>query len=257
MLISVVTVCYNAKDILEETILSVISQTYKELEYIVIDGGSKDGTLSIVKKYESDISFFISEPDKGIYDAMNKGVKAAKGDYILFMNSGDCFYSDTTLEDWGAYINNENADVYYGDCIYKYPYGDRYMKALPLKGIRRMMVFSHQSVMVAASILKNRLFDIRYRFAADYDFLLRCYLEGRRFVYSPLPISIVEMDRGATASNFHESKMEVLRIHHSCGYSWYNRLLIYFRMMFTYNLHSIVKYVIPSSCVAIIQSKKK
>jgi glycosyltransferase involved in cell wall biosynthesis len=257
MLISVVTVCYNAKDILEETILSVISQTYKELEYIVIDGGSEDGTQSILKKYENHITYYISEPDKGIYDAMNKGVQAAKGDYVLFMNSGDCFYNDTTLEDWVESINNERADVYYGDCVYKYSYGDRYMKALPLKEIGRMMVFSHQSVMVAASILKNKRFDIRYRFAADYDCLLRCFLEGRRFVYSPLPISIVEMDKGATASNFLESKKEVLRIHHSRGYSWCKRSLIFFRMMFTYYWHSILKSMVPSDFIAEIQSKKK
>ena len=95
--ISVVTVCYNAVKDIEKTILSVINQTYPNVEYLIIDGGSTDGTMDVVNKYRDNISVVVSEPDKGIYDAMNKGVKMATGEWINFMNAGDCFADDNVL----------------------------------------------------------------------------------------------------------------------------------------------------------------
>ena len=98
MKISIITVCFNAVGVIEKTILSVISQTYNDVEYIIIDGGSTDGTLDIVKKYENYIAYWISEPDSGIYNAMNKGVKHATGLYCNFMNAGDFFINEKVLE---------------------------------------------------------------------------------------------------------------------------------------------------------------
>ena len=90
--ISVVTVCYNAVDLIEETILSVINQTYRNVEYIIIDGASTDGTVDIINKYRDKIAYFVSEPDKGIYDAMNQAVGRIRGDHVLFLNCGDYLY---------------------------------------------------------------------------------------------------------------------------------------------------------------------
>lgn len=92
ILISVVTVSYNAVATIEQTLLSVINQTYPNIEYIIIDGGSTDGTVDIIKKYADEIVYWISEPDKGIYDAMNKGIKKANGEWINFINAGDSYY---------------------------------------------------------------------------------------------------------------------------------------------------------------------
>ncbi len=107
--ISVATVCYNCKDTIEKTIISVLMQTYREIEYIIVDGASTDGTLDIVDKYiEDDRIVLISEPDKGLYDAMNKAVARATGDYIIYMNSGDVFASDDVFDKIKNYLYGNN-----------------------------------------------------------------------------------------------------------------------------------------------------
>ena len=127
MLISVVTVCYNAVNDIEKTIMSVLGQTYKNIEYIIIDGGSIDGTIDIINKYKEHISLFVSEPDKGIYDAMNKGLMKANGQWINFMNAGDTFASNSVISN--IFGCNESDlikyDVIYGDCIVCISLGER------------------------------------------------------------------------------------------------------------------------------------
>ena len=112
--ISIVTISYNIVSSIEKTILSVISQTYSNIEYIVIDGGSTDGTVDIIKKYSNKISYWVSERDKGIYDAMNKGIEAATGDWINFMNAGDLFFHNNVISEIIPFLDN-NVDIIYGD----------------------------------------------------------------------------------------------------------------------------------------------
>lgn len=114
-IISVVTVSYNTVATIEQTILSVINQTYPNIEYIIIDGGSTDGTIEIIKKYENRIHFWISEPDNGIYDAMNKGIDKATGQWINFMNAGDCFHDNKVLESLFGENNYDNCIAIYGN----------------------------------------------------------------------------------------------------------------------------------------------
>ena len=127
-LISIVTVSYNAVLTIEQTILSVINQTYPNVEYIIIDGGSTDGTVDIIKKYANKIAYWVSEPDKGIYDAMNKGGLKATGDFIQFLNAGDWFENEHVIEkifkDW-----YKRVDVIYGDMIIRRSDGVYYAKA--------------------------------------------------------------------------------------------------------------------------------
>ena len=131
-LISIVTVSYNAVLTIEQTILSVINQTYPNVEYIIIDGGSTDGTVDIIKKYADKIAYWVSEPDKGIYDAMNKGGLKATGDFIQFLNAGDWFENEYVIEkifkDW-----YKRVDVIYGDMIIRRSDGVYYVYMQKLK----------------------------------------------------------------------------------------------------------------------------
>ena len=131
--ISIVTVCYNAVDTIEKTIQSVINQTYQNIEYIIIDGASTDGTVDVINRYRDKIAYFVSEPDKGIYDAMNKAIQVATGEWINFMNAGDFFASNHTIDNiFGQEANYISQDVIYGDTIYDYSGSPITYKAKPL-----------------------------------------------------------------------------------------------------------------------------
>ena len=125
--ISVVTIVFNGINAIEKTINSIINQSYKDVEYIIIDGGSTDGTVGIIKKYFSKLNYWISEKDKGIYDAMNKGITAANGEWIVFINCGDFFYSKNVLEEIFIKKKNEiiKADILYGGSKMFYKDGNR------------------------------------------------------------------------------------------------------------------------------------
>lgn len=171
--ISVVTVVYNGVESIENTILSVRNQTYDNIEYVIIDGGSTDGSLYIIKKYQDKISFWVSEPDNGIYDALNKGIKYATGDYIIFMNCGDLFFSNETLKN--VYLSGMNEDVIYGDTVVDTKDEKQFSKAKEIENIKYGMVFCHQSVFVKLDIMKKYNFNLIYKLASDYDFFMFLY----------------------------------------------------------------------------------
>ena len=155
-LISVVTVSYNAVLTIEQTILSVINQTYPNVEYIIIDGGSTDGTVDIIKKYADKIAYWVSEPDKGIYDAMNKGGLKATGDFIQFLNAGDWFENEHVIEkifkDW-----YKRVDVIYGDMIIRRSDGVYYAKAQDLSHFENDFPLFHPSTFIARSVFVSHL----------------------------------------------------------------------------------------------------
>lgn len=181
-LISIITVSYNAASIIEATMLSVINQTYQNVEYVIIDGGSSDDTLDIIKRYEDKISSWISEPDRGVYDAMNKGIEKATGEWILFLNCGDSFYTNTVLSEMMECLKITNADVVYGDtvCMFSEKIKKR-INGLSIESIREKMPFCHQSCFMLTRIAKKNLFDLGYKVCADYNQFYNLYTKGNRF----------------------------------------------------------------------------
>lgn len=183
--ISVVTVCYNAVDCIEETMLSVLDQTYPNIEYIVIDGGSSDGTADIIRKYADRLAYWVSEPDKGIYDAMNKGIVAATGDYINFMNAGDRFADDSTLSRFVPCIDNDTT-VAFGDWNILLDSRVSRRKPLAIKYLDSKLIFSHQAAFVSLAYHKANLFDTSFRIAADYNLVYNAVKrDNKKLQYIP------------------------------------------------------------------------
>lgn len=212
MKLSVVTVSFNARDVIRQTLASVTGQTYSDLEYIVIDGGSTDGTQAVIGEFTARISHFVSEPDGGIYFGMNKGIEAATGDYILFLNAGDIFSDERVLSDVAAFIGQHpEADAVFGDSEQVLEYGRYRIKPAPDR-LDRSMSISHQAVFVRTDLLRSHPFDVRYRYAADYEQISSLYLEKRAFVYFDRLISVVEMRDGATYRHFEASANELYDI---------------------------------------------
>lgn len=186
-LITVVTVVYNNVDSLEKTILSIINQSYKNVEYIIIDGGSTDGTVDLIRKYDDRIDYWISEPDKGLFYAMNKGLFLAKGVWINFMNSGDSFCNTSTIEE--VFSQKYKDGIIYGDVLYCFDGNNEvYVKAKSLKYFWKGMPFVHQTTFVTTDLMKEFPFDTKYKLIADYSSLYRIYLSGADFHYINLPL---------------------------------------------------------------------
>ena len=183
--LSVITIVYNNVRDIERTMLSVLNQTYNAVEYIVVDGASSDGTLDIIKRYESRLAKFISEKDKGIYDAMNKGLALATGDYVIFMNSGDEFYADDTVAK--VFAAAPGTDIYYGETEMvnneRESLGRRRHKA-PAKfnwrSFKYGMSVSHQAIYIKRILTEP--YDPRYQLSADIDWIIRAAKKARKII---------------------------------------------------------------------------
>jgi len=205
-LISVVTVVFNGEKHLEQTIQSVINQSYDNVEYIIVDGGSTDGTLDIIRKYEDAIDYWVSESDSGIYDAMNKGSSLAEGEWINFMNTGDSFYQVDTIEDIFSQIDN-NSVVVYGNILSVYsPTHKIISSSKPLDTIYQGLPFSHQASFTKSKYLRKFGFDMQYNICADYDFFYKLYMQKLLFTY--INITIANYDMFGTSTNYSQSFLQ-------------------------------------------------
>lgn len=201
MKITVVTVCYNAEATIEKTVDSVLRQTYRNIEYLIIDGKSTDQTLIKLDKYLNDNRIIlISEKDKGLYNAMNKALDIASGEYIIYMNSGDVFYDNGVIKDM---VPNLDADLVYGNVVRKKNSGDELekyhgkFKLMFLLLIGRMM--SHQSLFVKTQVMKKFRFDEAYKICADYNFVVRAQKEKCKTKYIDRTVSVVENISGISS----------------------------------------------------------
>ena len=195
--ITVITVAYNAREALAATIRSVAAQTYRPLEYIVIDGGSTDGSREVIESRRADIACWVSEPDHGIYDAMNKGVAKATGDYCIFMNAGDTFAAPDTVENIVRAMDKD-ADVVYGDIIKD----GKIKESLPPRNCHKMF-YCHQAAFTRTSCLREHPFDTSHRYSADFKQAKQLILSGRRFQH--VPIAVAHFDTHGV-SNTHRSE---------------------------------------------------
>lgn len=207
MKISVVTVCFNAANLIEETIKSVVDQTYSDVEYIIIDGNSIDGTTDIILKYEDKISYWISERDKGIYDAMNKGIAAATGDYIIFMNAGDKFANNNVISTVVPLLGEHTVvsgkwhRCYSDGCI-------KSASPKELSSFKVEMPICHQATFIKLPYHKENPFDTSFRLSADYDFFYKAWRRGETFSYINLYIVDFLEAEGASTDNIKASVME-------------------------------------------------
>lgn len=209
--VTIITVCYNAEREIEKTILSVIGQTYDNIEYIVVDGKSHDATISIIHKYQNSIDVILSEPDNGIYDAMNKGLALASGKWICFMNAGDVFYDkDVTSKVFQS--KKYDCDVIYGDTVHLTKYGAYLFTAGHPSELKQHLPFCHQSCFVKAATLKEYKFNLHYKLAADYDFFYNLYCKNAKFYSLALPIAIYENIEGLSTTNIDNVEKEYFEI---------------------------------------------
>lgn len=210
-LVTIITITYNAAEFLEETIKSIIYQDYTNIEYLIIDGKSKDTTLDIINKYNNSISSWISEPDEGIYDAMNKGIEKATGEWILFMHAGDIFYSHSTISNVFKLLEN-STDVICGDTYY---YNNSKELVLKKYGGADSLYDGgfnfacHQSVFSKTKILKDNPFSKEYKIVSDYEFLLKTYKKGFIFQFIDIPVSIY-LNGGFSKQNRIKARIEEL-----------------------------------------------
>jgi len=199
--VSVITVCLNSSKSIEKTIRSVINQTYENLEYIVIDGGSDDGTLEILNSYDTCIDHWISEPDEGIYDAMNKGVELASGDYLIFMNSGDCFNDNyivtRVMEECGKVDRNlDTVSLIYGNAlVINEELGIGYKKKkerFNIKDFYSGQPICHQAVFFRKNLFNEvGIYNKNLKLLGDYEWFIRFFNNKKKYITRFIDIDIV------------------------------------------------------------------
>ena len=216
-LFSIITITYNAEKEVVATLNSIQKQSFRSFEHIIVDGASTDNTLTLIKEYASSNVKIISEPDKGLYDAMNKGIKAATGKYLLFLNAGDAFHAPDILQLY-ADATTENADIIYGDTILvnanREFVGNRHLSApkiLTFESFKAGMLICHQAFAVKREIAP--LYNLDYRFSADYEWCLRCIKKSNSDNCKNLNTIVIDyLTDGLTDKNHKASLIERYKI---------------------------------------------
>lgn len=240
MKVSIITVTYNCKIDLKETIKSVEMQNYKNIEHIIIDGGSTDGTLDLIKQYskEDNKVKYISEKDYGIYDAMNKGINISNGDIIYFLNAKDIFCDEDVITKIVDVFQTTQSEIVYGNIIIngkevkKVKHDNSIKKQIIMKGICHQSIFFKKQ-----SFDRIGNFDIKYKISADYDFIIRAFINKLVFKYKDIDIAIY--DENGVSSNINNHKKAIIEykniINKNCNKT--NKILPnmrYFYMMIKY-----------------------
>lgn len=234
--ISIITVVFNGVQFIEATIQSIINQTSKDFEYIIIDGGSTDGTIDIIRKYDDHISKWISEPDNGLYDAMNKGIELASGDFLWFINAGDEIYNSEVIHKFIT-ENFTQADIIYGEALIidedRNDVGMRRQKApevLTWKSFNIGMVVSHQSILIRKSIAP--LYNLQYKCSSDIDWIIKSLKSSGKTINSKMILSRF-MDGGRSKHTILSNLKERFSIMVE-NYGLFSTIINHFRIAFRF-----------------------
>lgn len=260
-LITIITVCYNSENFIRETIESVLNQTYDNIEYIVVDGNSTDNTLNIIKEYETKFNGrmkWISEPDDGIYDAMNKGIELMKGEWINFMNSGDLLINNKIIDRIFVFDNLDlnNIEVIYGDVLVNYNNEFKIKrKAKNINKIWKGMICSHQSMFIKNNLIKKLKFNKNNLIVADYEFMLKALKNQANFQYINKVVS--EVISGGMSD---KKRLKVIKDYYKTYNSYYDmsvRFKIWYSYYFIKNIFKkISKKILPDSFIMNIIKRK-
>ncbi len=250
-LVSLITVVLNGGDALLRAFESVFAQSYQPIEYIVIDGGSTDGSVDFIKRYANRIAYWVSEPDQGISDAFNKGIVSAKGDFIGLLNADD-WLSPTQIEEAVKVLEVSDASFVYGDLLYHEPDGStlHMIQGDPDYGAKiksLMPALNHPTMLAKRQVFQDvGGFDQRYRVAMDYDWALRAHLAGHVGVYSRSVVGHMTLS-GISDRRFVQSLIEVRKIAIRHGQSWATAWpLYYYRVVKGMSQRFLRRYAPPS-----------
>lgn len=252
-LVSIITVVRNGIKHLEQTIQSVLNQTYDNIEYILVDGASTDGTLETIQNYDDEIAYWVSEPDKGIYDAMNKGIVLATGDWINFMNAGDRFYKLETIEN--IFKTSFSADLVYGDSKKEFKNFPRFQKAGEVSNLWKGMVFSHQSLFVKNNLLKDNMFETTNKLTSDFEFIFSMYRKHCKFHKID---TIIAVNAAEGLSN--DNRITSIKERWKSVKKFDKRLMVdlyYPCLILDTIIRTFFKKIFPKKLVAYIQKNKK
>lgn len=218
MRITVVTPVFNAVKTIEQTIFSVINQSYDDIEYIIIDGGSTDGSVNIIKKYEKNIDYWISELDAGVFDAMNKGIQKATGDYIYFLGADDAFVNINIIQEIAKYLD-ESVDILSAPIwMVHEEYGIQQIGAnnCDRSSIMAGDMIPHQGMFTKLHLMQEMPFNNRLKCCSDYEFLLKCVLKNKKIRCIDIPVAYYS-DGGISSVNVQIVTEECKQIMLKCG----------------------------------------
>ena len=215
-MISVVTVCLNSRSLVREAIESVLNQTYDNTEYILIDGGSTDGTLDIIKEYEDQIAYWVSESDKGIFDAMNKGVALATGDLIGILNSDDRYPENALEEVARARLQDPDAQVYHGNAYIVDKDGEFIGRIqCSHEHLDCFWRMNHQTCFIEQGVYEKYHYPLNYKVSADYHLLLSLYMDGKRFHHINEPIAYFRL--GGNSDTYYGHRRDIYKLRREFG----------------------------------------
>lgn len=232
-LVSIVTVVYNGAQTIERCIKSVLNQDYKKIEYVIIDGGSTDGTIEIIEKYRDRLEYFRSQPDKGIYDAMNIGIKATKGDIVVLLNADDWLEPEAISTGVDVLERYVNVDILHANIISHENNKSKIFR--PNISSARMfwqgMVYFHPTFFVRRRVYDGRMYDEKYRIVSDYKFTMECLRDGVNFYF--LDKGLVNFSEGGMSSKFLVRIWEGHQIRMELGF---NKILVWLSTIFRFML---------------------